>query len=150
MMTLGQINAFIADRAKTLASDIDWSGPAKPIPRYQFRDEIQHTAENTVRIYVKIWFNPSPTSPKLQLAYYEKQTGRIFGWCLGSSHAGMNFHQHHGPPQRDSVTPLPDNIARLVNNPSATWIAFCHQSSLTHRGHFISPTGQPWSTLTQI
>lgn len=150
MMTMDQIDAFIADGAKVLASNIDWSAPQAPVLRYEFREEIQHTAGNTVKVYLKIWFNPSPTSPKLQFAYYEKQTGRIFGWCLGSSHEGMNFHQHYGPRCSESVTPLPASIARLVNNPSRARIAFCHQSSLTHTGNFFSPTGQPWSTLRQI
>ena len=147
-MTMDEINAFVADPNKALVGEIDWISLRGRVARYQFREEIQHSSQSVVRVYLNLWVNPN--FPKITLAYYVDGPGRIYGWCLGVAHDGMDFHQHQGTRGNETVTPLPDNIARLVNNPRAAWIAFCHRSSLTHTGRFTSPTRLPWSTQQQI
>lgn len=147
-MTADEFNAFISDSGKLLVGDIEWETTRSPGGPFRFRHTIQHSNSERHTIGINVWCNP--LVPKLTIAYFVDGIGRIYGFCLGVPHRGMPFHKHHGTQGNEQVTPLPDSIARLADDPAAAWIAFCSESLLTHRGSFHNPARQQWPPLQQI
>ena len=138
-MTTDEINAFLADTDKFLAGEFEWR---RPNGRFQFRQAVQYDNSANRKIELSIWCNLD--APTMTIAYFVSGIGRIYGFCLGVSHGNMLYHRHYGVGESAIVTPLPDSIARPVDNPAEVWERFCAETSLTHVGDFRNPPEEPW------
>lgn len=142
-MTIGEINAFVANSGKSLVGDIEWVMPMGSDGGFRFRQPVQYDNSANRKIELNIWCRVD--KPKITIAYFVEYIGRIYGFCLGVSHDRMFYHRHHGIRGRNEViTALPDSIAQLVGNPAEVWTRFCAETSLVHIGTFSNPTGELW------
>lgn len=141
-MTRDEIEAFIADSSKLLVGDIELNNAGGNGSQFKFRGPVQHSDSDNRRIEVNIWHNSS--TPTLKIAYFVPGIDRIYGICLGVSHNKMPYHRHHGRKDSEIISPLPDSIARLVDDPATAWAQFCAETSLTHIGDFRNLPEEPW------
>ena len=139
-MPIDEINAFIASSTKSLVGDVEWTPAMGVNGGFKFRRAIQYSGNRNIQ--VQIWCNTY--RPKMSIAYFVPGIDRIYGFCLRVRHNGLLDHRHHGHKEIEKVTPLPDSIAMLVDNPAAVWEKFCAETSLTHTGTFSNPTGELW------
>ena len=140
-MTIDEINAFIANSSKSLVGDVEWKTQVGS-RGLKFRQPVQYDNSANREVGLNIWCNLD--TPLIEITYFVAGIGRIYGFCLGKSHSGMLYHRHHGIGENEVVTPLPDSIAQLVDNPAEVWAAFCDETSLIHTGTFSNPAREQW------